>query len=86
MDEEVIGFWIAVVGMLLFLSSGMRSTKLSYWVEEKVFIPWYVQICIPTVGVLLILVGWHIWCLGNAGRYPGYPLDQWMRTTEHLAQ
>ena len=72
---EMIGFWIAFCGQMMLLLSIFSSDKMVQWVEQKLRVPWYVQIFTPAVGVLMAMAGWHAWCIGNQGRYPGYPLD-----------
>lgn len=79
---EKIGFWMMGAGLLLIVISWVASEKTIDWVEKKCTTPWYVQICTPIAGVLLLFAGWPLWCLGNRGRYPGYPLDlliEWFR-------
>ncbi len=64
---EVAGFWIGFAGWLLLLVSS------SHRIEK--YVPGYVQVILPAFAVLLMMIGGHLWCLGNQGRYPGYPLD-----------
>lgn len=73
---EVIGFWILFGGWMILLLSSLYTEKWMLWIEEVLKIPWYLQICTPVLGIITSMTGWCIWCLGNRGRYPGYPLDR----------
>lgn len=79
---EVLGFWVLMSGWVLLILSSTCSGKWVSQIEKNLGVPWYVQIFFPALSVIMMMAGWHIWCLGNRGRYPGYPLDviiEWFR-------
>lgn len=74
---ETVGFWILFVGWALLISSALPEE----WVS-KLHVPWYVKVLVPFFSVITMMIGWQIYCLGNQGRWPGYPLDEiieWFR-------
>ncbi len=85
---EITGFWMMAAGWLLCLfllymltASREKAEKVTRWIEEKLRTGWITQMFVVALGgPMLLLVGWWIWAIGNAGRpWPGYPLDVIMR-------
>lgn len=74
--QEVMGFWIAFIGCTLLLYSTVQHENHVQWIEKYLRIPWYVQITAPVVAIIIVIIGWQMWCLGSAGHYPKYPLNK----------
>lgn len=79
---ETCGFWLGLAGWLILgvtcvcmMGPARWASGLTNFLERRLGIPWYVQMCIPAIGLLMLAVGMHMTFLGGKGRYPGYPLD-----------
>lgn len=71
---EIVGFWIAFGGCALLLWSAFLTENGICWIEKTLHVPWFIQISTPIFAIIILMIGGHIWCLGNGGHYPGYPL------------
>ena len=83
MTCEVCGFWLAAIGWLGFAAvlylmtlNEAAAEAVMKAVERWTGVQWYMQLVgLPIVCYLLLFVGLHMHCLGNCGRWPGYPLN-----------
>jgi hypothetical protein len=85
---EIWGFWlmfsglIAAVAVTVFMACGDSvQDQVFGWIELRLGIPWYTQVLLWGLTLLLIPAGFHLQCIGGKGRYPGYPADvllQWL--------
>lgn len=80
---EEVGFWIGAAGWLLLVFSGIcANERCGRWAEKNLHVPSYVSLCALVAGIMLMMIGGHMWCIGNRGQYPGYPLNhilEWFR-------
>lgn len=81
-EYEIWGFWLmlsgwivaAAIAVVMVFRDGVQE-RVCGWIERRLGIPWYVQILLAGLALLLIPAGFHLQCLGGKGRYPGYPAD-----------
>ncbi len=81
----VVGMGLTVVGLLTCctakeLPCGGSESAIFDWIESRLKVHWVIQILLTAVcGPLLMMIGGGVYCIGNGGRYPGFPLDVILR-------
>lgn len=61
----------------LMLRWAPEPANLPLWVRQYMgTITMMMVVAVPTAATMLMMVGAHVYYMGNQGRYPGYPLDE----------
>ncbi len=72
---EIVGFWMLAAGWLLMAAHfGTNCMPESDNRTPSVGRAWIV-VGVPLIAAAAMMIGLHLYYIGNQGRWPGYPLD-----------